>query len=509
MRRHLPLILTLAAVAVAVSILTFWLWPGGGSGTPATSKGERVARPASSRSADTGVLPWSVDATPVPADIQIVSGFDSSPALKTTKLNHSHFAIDFENKFCNWFMFRVEGGEGATVRIDLKNVNLKKWATVNPVYSTVESIDDPASFATHPVIKEATPGRIKATNGPMLPDTSGQAWHFVSNVWQENGTDLCFEFKLPSDRVWVAMRYPYTPGYNERFLAGLEGQPNVEVIELGRTAEDRPLHMVKISGGEEAERRNPCIVMYAREHATEHDSSWVAAGAIRAALSDNKSGLTPDRLTLLIIPLVDPDGAASSTFASLTESYADGRQQPTSEAISTFFKDWILAGKRLDVVLNLHNVESAEMRMLSCPSMEPSFAREEACQTFHKSFVRPIVEADGFVVNKRVRGRGTRNFRLSGYLRRMYGAFALPYEANVQDPGRHLTLDEAQRLGEGLAVASVEFAESSEGASVFREIRQQQSARVAKWERLQPFRDTLKRLKHDGISEEEWLNCRE
>ena len=451
-------------------------------------------------------LPWDIDAPPAPSDIQLVTGFDSAPPLSISKVSNAHFAIDFKGEFCNWFMFRVEGAKGHTVRIDLRSVPLNKWSTLNPVYSTVASVDALDAFAITDLEQWPEDYESQARNGPKLPDTSGQKWHFIENVWSENKSDLCFELKMPEDRVWIAMRYPYTPGYHEAYMASIGSHPNVEVIEIGRSESGRPLHVVKVSGGEEAERRNPCIVMYAREHATEQDASWLVQGAIQAVVAAEYD-LNPQNVTFLLIPMLDPDGAAAADFDRVTESFTDANRLPTSEAFGTFFKDWIVSGKRLDVVLNIHNVESREAHMLECAQYEPAGERENLCRVFNEDFVVEDVRQAGYRMESNVGLRGSSNFRLGGYLRRMYGVLHMPYEVNVQSRDRHLALEEVRTLGGVVLFSATRFLSSTSGQQLSGNVSEHQRTRVEKWERYQPMRETLKRLQHNGISEEEWLDC--
>ena len=121
--------------------------------------------------------------------IRLVSGFEGATSLKISRLSNTHFAIDFEGKFCNWFMFRVEGAAGKTLRIDLRNVSLEKWGSLNPVCSYVESLDDPDSFVTQAVAEPHEP--VAAYNGPLIPDTRGQQWHYMREVWADRRYKAC------------------------------------------------------------------------------------------------------------------------------------------------------------------------------------------------------------------------------------------------------------------------------------------------------------------------------
>ena len=449
-------------------------------------------------------LPWDIDAPPAPSDIQVVTGFDSAPPLSVSKVSNAHFAIDFKGEFCNWFMFRVEGAKGHTVRIDLRSVPLNKWSTLNPVYSTVASVDALDAFAITDLEQWPEDYESQARNGPKLPDTSGQKWHFIENVWSENKSDLCFELKMPEDRVWIAMRYPYTPGYHEAYMASIGSHPNVEVIEIGRSESGRPLHVVKVSGGEEAERRNPCIVMYAREHATEQDPSWLVQGVIEAMRSDVPP-IEPSQTTLLLIPMLDPDGAAAGVFDRITDTFVETRNNPTSEAYSRYFMDWFHSGRPIDLVLNLHCVESKESPHLACAQYEPDTMRGETCRILNEDFVSPIVGSVGYSTTPETGLRGTSYFRLGGWLHQNYGALHVPYEANVQERKRHLTLDELRALGIQLVVATSEFIDARAGANAIAVIRDRASTRRDAWVRLGPKISKLN-VRDDGIAMEDRIS---
>src|SRR5690606_26294936 len=153
---------------------------------------------------------------------------------------------------------------------------------LNPVYSELTDLDDPAGFVSE------TPADARpqiAPNGPLLPDTRGQQWHFISAVWVSGDNTLSMVHTFEQDVIHVAMRYPYTPGYNEVFMASLAGHRAVQVFTVGHSSGGQPLQILKIGGDDEADRQRPCVLLYGREYATSHDTSWVVEGAARFLLS--------------------------------------------------------------------------------------------------------------------------------------------------------------------------------------------------------------------------------
>lgn len=381
--------------------------------------------------------------------VRIVTGFECSVPLEINKLSDSHFSLRITTEGQrNWFMFRVEGipAEGRIVRIDLESVNLGKWHSLNPVYSYCTSLDDLSAF-------EATEGKadpVAAFNGPLLPDTSGQQWHYIPDVWTEGKTRLSFVHHFEHNG-YVAMRVPYTPSLNERLMASLEGNPYAQVFTIGHTPQGRPLQILKVGGSEEDDKTRPCVLIYGREHASEHDTSWVVEGAARYLLSDDQEAMSlRKRVTFLLIPVFDPDGAAMSLYEHRSGMFRVRNAPPEVLSYATWFERWVDAGKRLDVAISLHNVESGEGEHLFCVFTDPG--RHDPCQQLHRVVLQQFEDDQTYKARSRA-GTGYVTTQLAGYLGYYFGPLPLLYEANSQEKGRHLTLAETRDLGRRLTRA--------------------------------------------------------
>ncbi len=413
------------------------------------------------------------------ADVRVLSGFDYSPAKRVERVGENHFVVDIGPGFCNWFLFRIEGAEGRTITIDLKDAPIGKWKTLNPVYSYAKDIHALDSFAVKRRRVRREPRR--AANGPLIPDTSAQAWHFVREVGVE-GRNLRLTQAVEEDRVWLAMTYPYTCEYNNSFLDRLAKlrRSYVAVLEIARSEEGRPLRLVKIGRG--GEDRKPCVLLYAREHPTEHDTSWVAEGAIRFLLSNTREARAiRSRFTFLVIPVLDPDGAVKSQYRNIISTFADGRKSKESVGVSAWIKKWVDEGKRLDLVFGLHNVESNEAPHLVCPMMEPASGRLKDCQAFHGSMMKTM--GSDYKVQKGPWQKSSCLFRLSGFAARFYGALPMPYEVNSQAPSRHLTLAQLREVGARFVRASVSYFYSVEGRRMLADVTAFRRKRASRWKR--------------------------
>ena len=142
--------------------------------------------------------------------VQILANFSDAVPVKVREISPTHYAITFAGpmiqlfgKCQNWFLFRAMGVKGKTVRFDLTNVNIKWWQTLNPVYSYCDSLSRLRNFESKPVIN---PQPTQAFVSSILPDTTGQRWHYIANTWQE-GDELCFVMKFTGNNAYIAMRY--------------------------------------------------------------------------------------------------------------------------------------------------------------------------------------------------------------------------------------------------------------------------------------------------------------
>ena len=197
-----------------------------------------------------------------PSPIRLVAGFEGSPAVKLRKVSETYWVIESEEptwKRPHFFLFRVEGAAGRTVTFEIRGA-LGSWAALHPVYSYAAKLDDLATFVTPAEYQETL-------DWPKLPDTSGQSWQYIQDIqWQKltktrwqllkegqwrllwqllmkgNQPDVsrAFVFRQKLDRdAYVCMRYPYTPGYNQRYLDSLTNNPAVKVVTIGASKEGR------------------------------------------------------------------------------------------------------------------------------------------------------------------------------------------------------------------------------------------------------------------------------
>ncbi len=315
-------------------------------------------------------LQQSHDAPNSATPSQLSADFDCAFAPNATKIADDRFQLDFQGKSEYMFLFRLTGVKGKTIRVDIKGVPVFKWSTLNPVYRYANDGLPELPGMPSDDAKLTDVAATKANNGALLPDTTGQAWHFIPSVWSDGGSAvLSFTQEFDQDSVLVAMKVPFTLDTEAALIAETKQDATAQVVDIGKTPEGRMLHLIKLSsGGAEGEKTHPAILFYAREHADENDSSWLVAGALRRLLkNDTLAQDLRSRFTFMFIPILDMDAAAHSQHENIISSFTAQNFTSESVAYAKFFDAWFKKGNRLELVFDYHNVESAEHDHLECP----------------------------------------------------------------------------------------------------------------------------------------------
>src|SRR5690606_38798484 len=101
-----------------------------------------------------------------------------------------------------------------------------------------------------------------------------------------------------------------------------------------------------------APRREPCILIYAADHAEGRNSSWATVGIVERLLSKERGGarVSATRGRYLIIPMLNP---VANVWNNGMLSFTPDNPTRESLAFSKFLRDWVDGGGRLDVVVHL------------------------------------------------------------------------------------------------------------------------------------------------------------
>ena len=317
----------------------------------------------------------------------------------------------------------------------------------------------------------------------------------------------------------IAMRIPFSAAYYQELLARLKtaNLPGVTVDDLGLSNDDRPLAAIRIEDPasvthltiqqqNQGRRRMPIftfqvsateptapkrgvIVLYAREHATESDGSWVVLGALKHLLAQPNSELR--RYTWIIIPLFDADaasraihsGQALQAFDYHAVDYDMRAERNPYVRYAAYLRAFANAGCPILLAMAIHNCECREYPVALSPfyfervsnpvhwknygswyPMEEQPDNAEDNTSFNTIFFDKV-RASSLPVgsNTPLEGNVESLFRLNGACYRLFATLPLIFEINSRYPDRRLTIKETEDIGGQLVDAVNEYFTSENG----------------------------------------------
>jgi hypothetical protein len=407
--------------------------------------------------------------------ILIDSAFDCGSPITARVLSADHVSVTIDQRGqIDVWAFRLRGVAGRTMTIDVTlpattaTGDGKYSKTITPVYGTVADLNDPAGYTTGPLDVPSTPGRQRLP----IPDTRGQAWHYIADTtWVDHGgptRGFTMTQAFTTDTVYIANRVPRPPGYNDWFIDGLAGNPLAKVIDLGRTPERRRIRAVQI--GDDAgtgDKAKPCVLVAGGEQAHQPDGMWAAQGCAEFLMGDSAEAKElRDQLVFLVIPTLDPDGAAHPDFRFM-DSFGMDTMYPTSIAYANWLQGRVLAGRRLDLVLELHSFQSGENEHAKLWQRSGRPAEEAAVAVTVDDAVRRQFATAGLTVNLPAHPASLRlTNRFGAWIDRHLGALYMMYAMNAQAPSGHLSLSQLKDTGRLMALATAGLIGSPEGGGL-------------------------------------------
>jgi hypothetical protein len=118
--------------------------------------------------------------------VNVEYGFDCSVPMVVHQISPTRFHLSVgSTQFRDWFLFRVEGAAGKTIRFDIttEDQQMAKWSSLNPVYSYTKTLDN---YDEHGTADQEVPVKSEvAWNGPVIPQISDGNWYYCSNAWMD------------------------------------------------------------------------------------------------------------------------------------------------------------------------------------------------------------------------------------------------------------------------------------------------------------------------------------
>lgn len=171
-----------------------------------------------------------------------------------------------------------------------------------------------------------------------------------------------YEFEAPAETVWLAWGPPFLPSHAEELLSRAQKRlPEAERFVLAKTREGRDVPGIRFGGGTAEEPAKYGLWVQARQHAWESGSSWVGAGFLEWATSDDPAAGELRRVaTIWFVPIMDVDSVAGGLGGKdaiprdHNRDWTDMPRYPEVAAAQRKIVELNDAG-RLDFYLDLHN----------------------------------------------------------------------------------------------------------------------------------------------------------
>ncbi|MEA2733759.1 MAG: hypothetical protein QOE14_210, partial [Humisphaera sp.] len=140
--------------------------------------------------------------------------FEGAPKMKIRQVGKDHYAVSFPGAV-NYFIFKVDGAAGRTLRFTFEGVPAEYWSAVRPVVGYGSDISDAVFFE--------------------LDSEGRERWHYFGDPTHIDVSrrEIIFAHSFSANSAFVALRVPYSLGYQEKWLQSLKGLPGVEVITIG------------------------------------------------------------------------------------------------------------------------------------------------------------------------------------------------------------------------------------------------------------------------------------
>lgn len=249
------------------------------------------------------------------------------------------------NRQASWYYFRIDGAQGKKLTIDLTKL-------------LGEYNYKPGAHA------------ITAETRPVVSYDQKEWRHLKDNEveWNEEKVELTLKIKPEENKMWVAHQPPYTTARLDQLLNSFQGDPYVQLSQIGESAEGKALHLLTLTNPDAPQENKKVIWLMARQHSWESGTSWGMEGALKYLLDTEEGKELLDQYIFKVMPMADPDGVARGGVRFNTFGHDLNRnwdlvipeEMPEIYAQKTAIVNWLLQGKKIDVFLTLHNTEAAD-----------------------------------------------------------------------------------------------------------------------------------------------------
>ena len=279
--------------------------------------------------------------------MEILSSFDGGnieivrlgdPERVELAIRHDTNAADFRQ----WFHFKAQGVRSAACRFALVNAGECTYPDAFEGYRACASYD-------------------------------GKRWFRVPTTF--DGQTLLIEHTPKADTVSYAYFAPYPYERHERLLKRARRAPWVQVEELGRSVEGRPISMVTVGEESDDKRR---IWVIARQHPGETMGEWLMEGLVERLLDEDDALFQPllERAVFHLVTSMNPDGGvrgnlrANAAGMNLNRAWMEPNDKESPEVLCVRDR---MARTGVDLFLDVHGDERNPFCFLAGCEGNPSY----------------------------------------------------------------------------------------------------------------------------------------
>ncbi|KAG8429752.1 hypothetical protein GDO86_018603, partial [Hymenochirus boettgeri] len=246
--------------------------------------------------------------------LEFESRFESGNLQKVVQVGDNDYQLTlhkdlYTNRHTQWFYFRV-----------------KNTRTGIPYRFTITNFRKPASLYNQ--------GMQPLMYSEMEAKTRGIGWYrtgenikYYRNNLDQDGRPMfslswTFQFPHNSDICYFAYCYPYTYSNLQDYLANIASDPvrskYCKIRVLCHTLAGNMVYILTITNPSPATdrpKKKKAVIVTARVHPGETNSSWVMKGFLDYILSDsNDACLLRDTLVFKVVPMLNPDGVIVGNY---------------------------------------------------------------------------------------------------------------------------------------------------------------------------------------------------
>jgi len=180
---------------------------------------------------------------------------------------------DHQSDFYQWFHFRLAGGAGREVTLNITNAGKSAYPNGWPEYKACMSVDR-------------------------------EDWVRIDGTSYADGV-LTIRFTPETDLVWLAYFAPYSMERHHDLISTVAALPGVEYRSLGTSLDGQDIDCLSIGEGATT------VWLYARQHPGETMAEWWMEGALEKLTDpdDPVARVLRRDCTFHVVPNMNPDGS--------------------------------------------------------------------------------------------------------------------------------------------------------------------------------------------------------